>query len=137
VLIGHEEDITHVIEISPGVIASASEDTTVKLWELASGISIMTMAEHTGDVKRLAISKREDNSLCSVSWDGTLKLWNTYTGECIMTVQAAQAIYSLAVITHDRVFAGLYYGKIQQLRLPTRYQHNSRMWIDKTINIHP
>jgi len=56
------------------VLASGSEDRTVKLWNLATGQVRHGLAGHEAEVRALAFSP-DARRLASGSWDGTLRLW--------------------------------------------------------------
>ena len=59
-------------------IASGSEDTTIRLWDL-TGQELHVMKGHTESVTALAWSPR-GSRLASGSWDKTIRFWNPRTG---------------------------------------------------------
>jgi WD40 repeat protein len=71
----------NVVAISPdgGTLASAGEDRVVKLWDLADGRVLHSLAVHTGAVWGLAFSP-DGTLLASGSRDGTIALWDVDTG---------------------------------------------------------
>ena len=69
----HEAAVNVVEFIAPGRIASAGDDFSVILWDLASG-NHQRLAGHKGKVMELAISP-DKRLLASASWDGTIGLW--------------------------------------------------------------
>jgi WD40 repeat protein len=61
-------------------IVSASNDCTLKVWDVSSGLIRLTLRGHTGPVRSCAIS--DDGSLIvSASDDATLKVWDASNGE--------------------------------------------------------
>ncbi|MBW4506097.1 MAG: caspase family protein [Scytonematopsis contorta HA4267-MV1] len=92
---GHEAAITSV-DISPNgnIIASASDDFTVKLWQ-KDGKLIRTLKEHKAEVKSVSFSP-DGNMIATASWDGTVKLWKTSDGTNIRTIKGnAKFIFSV------------------------------------------
>ena len=80
-LTGHEAEVNSVA-ISPDgyTLASASEDCTIKLWNLQSGKLIHTLTGHTDAVKSVAISP-DGKILASGSADFDIKLWSLNTNK--------------------------------------------------------
>ena len=56
------------------LLASASHDHTVKLWEVASGREVRTLTGHSSNVLAVAFSP-DGQLLASASDDNTVKLW--------------------------------------------------------------
>ena len=71
---GHKGSIQQVI-FSPDskLIASASDDKTIKLWNL-KGQELQTFSGHSKPVSGIAFS--DDKTLVSSSWDRTIKFWH-------------------------------------------------------------
>src|SRR5208283_4112065 len=66
------------------VLASGSGDTTVKLWDVASGRELRTLSGHTAVVLSVAFSS--DGTLASGSVDNTIKLWDVASGRELRTL---------------------------------------------------
>src|SRR5260221_670345 len=79
-LIGHS-NLVHAVAPSPdrGLLASASDDKTIKLWDPHTGEHLRTLEGHSDWVTSVAFSP--DGLLASGSDDKTIKLWNPHTGE--------------------------------------------------------
>ncbi len=74
VLEGHEQTITDLLFIGDGsVLASSSNDGTVRLWRVGTGDSI-PLPGHDGVVSQLRLSPTED-TLLSTGFDGSLRQW--------------------------------------------------------------
>jgi WD40 repeat protein/serine/threonine protein kinase len=72
---GHRSAVQSVA-LLPGdhTIVSASDDMTVKLWDVESGRCMGTLQGHTGKVWGVSISP-DGATLATASSDGTVKLW--------------------------------------------------------------
>ncbi|WP_017315129.1 nSTAND1 domain-containing NTPase [Mastigocladopsis repens] len=67
------------------ILASASADKTVKLWDTATGQVIQTLSGHTASVWGVSFSP-DGKILASASRDKTVKLWDPATGKEIKTL---------------------------------------------------
>src|SRR5258708_28509644 len=76
----------HVVS-SPdgGLLASASRDNTIKLWDPHTGEHLRTLEGHSFYVTSVAFSP-DGGLLASASWDKTIKLWDPHTGEHLRTL---------------------------------------------------
>lgn len=62
------------------VLASGSEDFTIKLWNGSTGQLVSTLTAHRGRVNSLVWSS-DGKVLVSGAEDHTIKLWNATTGK--------------------------------------------------------
>jgi WD40 repeat protein len=74
------------------MLASGSEDKTVKLWSVASGRELRALSGHSGAVKTVAFAP-DSRTLASGSEDKTVKLWDVDEQRLDADRQAAYAIY--------------------------------------------
>ena len=65
-----------------GQAISASEDRTLKVWDLKSGQAVQTLEGHTGRVRAVAVTP-EGGQAISASEDRTLKVWDLKTGKAL------------------------------------------------------
>jgi WD40 repeat protein len=72
-------------------LASASDDGTIKLWDMASGLEGRTLQGHKKSVRSVTFN-RSGERLASVSDDRTVKVWNATTGENLLTLPAGPQI---------------------------------------------
>ena len=72
------------------MLASASQDLTVRLWDTASGNEIRTLTGHESAVLGVAFSP-DGRTLASASADRTAKLWDTDGGRLIRTLRGHEA----------------------------------------------
>ena len=78
------------------MIASGTEDNTIKLWDVATHTNIATLEGHTGAVWSVAFSP-DGTILASGAADNTITLWDMTTGEPIVTLEGhTDEVYSVA-----------------------------------------
>ena len=73
---------------------SASDDKTLKVWELESGRELRTLAGHIGLVYGVAVSG-DGRRAVSASEDKTLKVWDVESGRELRTL-AGHSVGSMA-----------------------------------------
>ena len=85
-LAGHNSGVNS-ISFSPDgkTIVSGSWDSTIKLWDIATGEEITTLKRHSDRVTSVSFSPN-GKTIVSGSWDNTIKLWDIATGEEITTL---------------------------------------------------
>ena len=81
---GHSGSIGFMIFLADGSrLASASEDGTIRLWDISgAGCCITTFEGHSSWVGSIAIPA-DGSRLASASGDTTIRLWDSSTGACI------------------------------------------------------
>ena len=62
------------------LLASASDDQTIRLWNPSTGQEIQKLEGHTNGIYAVAFSQ-DGSLLASASWDETVRLWNPATGQ--------------------------------------------------------
>jgi roadblock/LC7 domain-containing protein len=68
------------------LVASASKDNTVRLWETATGTCRSTLEGHSSPVAAVAFSP-DGQLIASASRDKTVQLWEAATGTCRSTLE--------------------------------------------------
>ena len=70
----HTKHIRSLVELKDGSIASASQDSTIRIWDTKTGVSTTTLLGHNDTVHSLIELK--DGRIASASFDKTIKIWN-------------------------------------------------------------
>ncbi|WP_333203329.1 WD40 domain-containing protein [Microcoleus sp. S28C3] len=84
-LLGHQAAVKNVVFSPDGkILASASEDDTVKLWN-PDGILLRTLTGHGDNIWTVSFSP-DGKTIASASEDATIKLWNLENGTEIRTL---------------------------------------------------
>ncbi|XP_073255054.1 F-box-like/WD repeat-containing protein TBL1X isoform X2 [Porites lutea] len=79
---------------APLILASASYDTTVKLWELERGSCVMSLAKHQEPVYSLAFSP-DGRYIASGSFDRGINIWSTQTGTLVSSFHGNGGIFEV------------------------------------------
>lgn len=87
VLEGHQHYIFDLAWSPAGdLIASASEDGTVKVWGVANGIQIHSFYPAAGNVRSVAVSP-DGRYVAGGSSSGQIPIWNQSTGELVVILE--------------------------------------------------
>lgn len=101
------------------LLASASEDATVKIWDAESGEFERTLKGHTNAVNAVTFSPANGSLLASASSDLSIKLWNTETWDCVRTLQG-----------HDHAVSDVLF--VGDLIVSCSRDHNIKLWDSQT-----
>ena len=109
-LTGHTDSI-HSITFSPdsGILASGSEDNTLRLWNIRTGECLKILTGHTDWVSSVSFCGNS-RILASASYDNTVRLWDVKTGEHIKTLTGHTApVTDISFIGNNHCLASASY----------------------------
>jgi WD40 repeat protein len=81
---------------------SASDDKSLRLWDLESGAQLRTFEGHTGSVNSVAISPNGLRAI-SASDDKSLRLWDLTSGSCLLLLNSEAPFYSVAITSNGKL----------------------------------
>ena len=98
---GHTANIS-ALSFSPDgrYLVSASEDSTLKIWNPQTGSELRTLRGHTEIVTAMAISP-DGLQIATASLDHTIRIWNIVTGETKSVIRGPNIALYLLKFTPD------------------------------------
>ncbi|WP_437682888.1 TIR domain-containing protein [Sorangium sp. So ce131] len=81
-------------------IVSASDDTTLKVWDLATGNLLSTLEGHSAGVNACALSP-DGQRIVSASSDRTLKVWDLATGNILSALEGHSYSVNACALSPD------------------------------------
>jgi WD40 repeat protein len=98
---GHTSWVKSVVFSNDGtLIASGSDDNTIKIWNVATGEEEQTLEGHTNTVSSVVFSN-DGTLIASGSWDMTIKIWNVATGKEEQTLEGHIEPVNSVVFSND------------------------------------
>ncbi|MCP4257807.1 MAG: WD40 repeat domain-containing protein, partial [Planctomycetes bacterium] len=121
VLTGHEDEVDGVAYSPDGkLIATGSDDKTVRIWNAATGDLLQELLGHSNDVCRIAFSP-DGNRIVSGSMDGTARIWD---------VKAGKELHQLKDGSKDRIWGVAW--SLDGSHVATGHSRNIRIWNTET-----
>jgi hypothetical protein len=116
-LSGHSWGLSGVAVSGDGRRAvSASDDSTLKVWDLETGRELRTLAGHSGPVLGVALTE-DGRRAVSASSDKTLKVWNQERGTLVTTFTCDAPARCCAFAGARKIVAGDEAGRVHFLSL--------------------
>ena len=105
-LVGHTGELAGIAASSDGLLlATASLDRTVKLWDAHTGLELRALKGHAGGVHGVAFSP-DARRVASASGDNTVRVWDVATGQELQVLgQGLQAWWCVAFSPDKRWLA--------------------------------
>ena len=98
---GHSNWVWSVAYSPDGqTLASGSDDTTIKLWNVKTGNLLQTLTGHSELVTSVAYSP-DGQTVASGSLDKTIKLWNVNTGNLLQTLEGYSEWFTSVAYSPD------------------------------------
>ncbi|XP_014550460.1 hypothetical protein COCVIDRAFT_59039, partial [Bipolaris victoriae FI3] len=101
VLEGHSREVNAVVFSPDGqLVASASYDSTVRMWETATGTCRSVLEGHSNYVRAVVFSP-DGQLVASASDDSTVRVWETATGHCRSVLEDHSGQVVAVVLSSD------------------------------------
>jgi len=98
---GHNDITNDLLKITNKCIASASNDKTVKVWDLETGKCVYDLLGHKGNVLKLV--KISDDVIASGDSEGFVKIWNLKSGQCEQTLFGKKGKVNKLIVSSNKI----------------------------------
>ena len=124
-LVGHANKVTAVAVMQGRRAISASDDQTIKVWDLQTGRELVTLSGHKREVRAVVVSSDNWHAI-STSYNGTLRVWNIQQKTELYAIQVSDSPLYAVVETQDARFAVCTAGDILDHRMEPPSQRKMR-----------
>jgi WD40 repeat protein len=104
ILHGHTGAVRAVGFASGGMLATAGEDGTVRLWDLGTRRSAGVLDAHAGEIDALAVSP-DGRTVAAAGTDGKVRLWDVRTRRVTRVLRETGTVTALAFSRDGRTIA--------------------------------
>jgi len=109
---GHTGRVTAVAVVDSRRAVSASDDGTLRVWDLESGQTLKTLEGHRHWV--FAVAVVDGRRAVSASNDGTLRVWDLESGQTLKTLEGHKAgVNAVAVVDSRRAISASVDGTLR------------------------
>jgi WD40 repeat protein/tRNA A-37 threonylcarbamoyl transferase component Bud32 len=123
------------VATAPGRADNQARAGVVKVWSVATGQEVFTLADHKAGVYGVAYS-RDGQHIASCDLDGTVILWDAHTGERLRTIASNHASFYMVAFSPDgrRLASTSRDGTVRVWDVPTGkaqhilYGHGNQVW---------
>ena len=136
-LSGHKDAINDLVRISDNLIASASDDGTIKIWDTAKAEESCTLTGHLGPISTIDVTP-DGKKLVSCSNDKTIRIWDVKDKTEIFTLRGDDAVPLTLTVTPNgnKVISSYMNGSICIWDIPTgKLDHKIKGFSDDFISM--
>jgi WD40 repeat protein len=111
-LVGHTLDVNCIQFLPNGRLISASNDTTIRIWDVDSGECCSTLTGHNDWVRSLELI--DEKTIISGGDDGTVRAWDIASGKQIRVISRDIGwVYDVVVLSKQLIMTASKDGKVR------------------------
>jgi WD40 repeat protein len=116
--VAHDDSINQIkVFNAAGIAASASNDNTVRIWNLSTMSLLLTYNGHIDDVQ--CVEFIDGNTIASGSVDMSLQIWQVKDGKMLKKIKFTTWVTSILLLQSGLLASGDYLGKIRMWNVTT------------------